>query len=904
MSESNRVSPATLSTAPTDKNNESRPFGLWHRAVAFGGLGYMISSLSGSILYISSMELNMANDFWWAHFNTTGTHAYLGNWYSRQLLFNPNEFSDTLDQAKYGDDNQYNTSSSAISVSQLYPKIAQFEATKNIENAIQGLRQMDGCQFPWVMTQYCWLDFKQQYPMANTGTRQMRCQTYRNNGAVYLESGLRNIQWAQFRRCYGAAFEVAFANELTLSQSGAQWLHGVQHVVTSLNDEAAYWRSNHVDHYTLQYQNFKKIGLVESFDIENAFGMTYSMTLKSTQGSFQMDTATSMRLYWSLSNDLNGMLTPGSIFANRSLLATSANFVFSNATIETALVDKGIVILPYDATSITVQTTVGPFGSIDAYHVPCPTSMRQFYKHAAEAISEVVTTNDAAQVDYMAFAASTAWATCPPLWKGLSRLSGNIMCSAGTSSSRTNILSFWTDGSCGSISESIYSSRTSTIVASMATPGTVDDIWDTCRNEQRNQVLCQEILSQANAFTVKYLSRATLASIVANATKAQADMTALHVLLVQFANGAGTMLALDLFNSPDYGFFSWGFAIEWLMGAREVVAFEGDVGPLVLLGSISLPVSAPPNPLEIPTNVALYFRGVLLYITAMLVVVASLGTVHIVASGGHVEGLNMLELNRVGGIVWTGRPLLFLRSIVAICLLSTATLELEQFGPVRAMTKFQRGQLAWYKLVLAAGEVGWFVYVVGDIGILVTQAYTTTYAVACGLLVWLVAAIFTVCFPVTHRATVNRSCTSTEVDFQLTCTAGVVAVGSFIRFLQLIGVALGCVVLCYVVERLRRPHLIDSRANASLLLSTGSKYLFALDDWRYKDGYYLDKASAVITGILCVEYKHKVYVFDIKLWRTFELAVPETLDLAKGMYDRAKHSIPLVNNPGTMASEE
>ncbi|KAF0705366.1 hypothetical protein As57867_007039, partial [Aphanomyces stellatus] len=142
MSESNRVSPATLSTAPTDKNNESRPFGLWHRAVAFGGLGYMISSLSGSILYISSMELNMANDFWWAHFNTTGTHAYLGNWYSRQLLFNPNEFSDTLDQAKYGDDNQYNTSSSAISVSQLYPKIAQFEATKNIENAIQGLRQM------------------------------------------------------------------------------------------------------------------------------------------------------------------------------------------------------------------------------------------------------------------------------------------------------------------------------------------------------------------------------------------------------------------------------------------------------------------------------------------------------------------------------------------------------------------------------------------------------------------------------------------------------------------------------------------------------------------------------------------------------------------------------------------
>ncbi|RHY79706.1 hypothetical protein DYB31_007179, partial [Aphanomyces astaci] len=884
---------------PSAGDHTSRPFGLVNRMIAVGGLMYMMSSIGGAVLYIISTKYNMANDFWWPYFNTTGTHAYLGNWYAVQLAINPKGFSTSLANVTYGDTIKYNSSSTVISVSPLYGRIVQFEEINTVSHAIVGLRLSDGCQMPWIMTQYCWLDFAKQFPMANTRARQRRCELYKANGAVYLESALRNLDWPSFLKCWGDRFELSIASDLKTTPEGTRWLESVQQVTTTEDEEAAYWGTVPVLHYTMQYQNFKRLGVVEAFNIENAFGVSYPMTIKSTKGLMQIDIQTSMKLYWSFAYDLTDA-------SNNSLLASSSTYAYANNSIESALTDAGIVSQPFYSTFESVRQIIGPFGSIDAYHVPFPSSLKLFYKLAAESVAQVVALNSAAQVAYFNLPLPSSWLYCPSAWRGTNRFTGNLLCNPGTATTSNQMLTLWADGGCSSVTESTYPTLSTNVISALS--GTVTDAASTCANEQHTGGdVCTGLVQATVNFTTSFFTRDQLASFATAASSAQHDITTLNVTMVQFAVLNGAMVAQPLFpEDPSFYFFSWGIALEWLLGRREVVSFQGDVGTMVLMSGINFAIDALPNPLEIPANIALYFRGSVLYITAMLAFVAALATGYIVSSAGHIEGLNMLEMNRVGGIVWTGRPLLFLRSMVAICLLSTATLDLKQYGPLGGITSFELSHLELYKLVLAAGEVSWFVYVVCDILILVTRAYTTTYAVMCGLLAWVVAAVFSVGFPVIHSATVDRHCDVVQMDFQVTCDAGTLYVGSIGRFVQLVGISLGCIVLCYTIERFRQPNLVDSRANVSLLLSTGGKYFFALNNWKYKDCYYLDKASAAIAGVLCISFHGKFYVLDIKLWRVFVLEIPDDLSVPPGdiMHVRSKYAFPLIGSSGVPNARE
>ncbi|ETV85051.1 hypothetical protein H257_02928 [Aphanomyces astaci] len=81
--------------------------------------------------------------------------------------------------------------------------------------------------------------------MANTSSRQLRRSArYASNGAVYLETALPNIVLSDF-----------FAYDL--------------------------------QHYTTHAQNYKRVGLVKALAIQNAFGMSFPMTIQSSQGLFQ-----------------------------------------------------------------------------------------------------------------------------------------------------------------------------------------------------------------------------------------------------------------------------------------------------------------------------------------------------------------------------------------------------------------------------------------------------------------------------------------------------------------------------------------------------------------------------------------------------------------------------------------
>ncbi|KAF0712586.1 Aste57867_4773 [Aphanomyces stellatus] len=899
-------------------NDDDASFNFVDKAMAAIGFLYMIASLAGMFFYIFATSVNMANDLWWAGFNTTGAHAFLGNWYNLQLLLTPHGVRDELSQPIYADKVQYNTTSTVISSSPIYARHVQMEDGNATAKAIQGLRQMDACLVPWIATQYCWLDFARVYPMANTATRQLRCvqdPDLATNGAVYLESALRNLNWPRFVGCWGASFETAIASELRLSLEGQRWLDmtTTASATSSVSDEVAFWAQFNIMSYTTQYQNYKSIGIQEGFHIQNAFGVSYRMTIKATKGAFKFGTETTRKLYWTLAGDL-WAVTSATPIAGRSLLASSASFAFANTTLEAILIANKTVASPFGLAASFFRSVVGPYGSVDAKHVPVPRVLRQFYKSTLQTLLPVITTSATnAQIDFFRIPVANSWVVVPTPWLPFAARSmgGSILCPEEAPYAGPGLLSYWQDSGCTSaIKETAYPTRHAAFIAALAiglpTLNATAAFSSICTHETSLRAVCVAHLTALRTFVQTYIPQTTLDVAFVTAKRVQAELMAatnIHIFQILPVGGgpfAGQHTALfDTTTDRSFDFFAWGYVLEWVVGGRDVVTFSGDVGSLTLLSYTYFTLDAPPDPLETPSNVAFYFRCCILYVACVLLVVACLVSLHVVASRGSIEGWNIRKINRVGGVVWAGRPLLFLRSLVAISLISTSAISLEQYGPLGAMTAFSSEPLKWYTVLIVSLEVVWFADVVGDILVIFTKSYTIAYTLKCTVLVWVSSVALTFASPVAHAVTVDRSCSLTHVDFQLTCDAGAVHIGSVTRFYELIGISLGAMVLAYAYERLRHPHLQDSPdQNASLFLSSGARYLFQLDKWQYNGYCYLDKASGVINGILCVEHDHHYYMLDIKLWKTFVIRVPEEARVPRDhpMHSRLRCAFPLLDS--------
>ncbi|ETV92988.1 hypothetical protein H310_12826 [Aphanomyces invadans] len=131
----------------------------------------------------------------------------------------------------------------------------------------------------------------------------------------------------------------------------------------------------------------------------------------------------------------------------------------------------------------------------------------------------------------------------------------------------------------------------------------------------------------------------------------------------------------------------------------------------------------------------------------------------------------------------------------------------------------------------------------------VTQQYTPAYVFKCNFMVWGLSALLSLASPTTHTATLDRKCEFSHVDFQLVCSNGTVAIGSISRFLALVGVCVGSVAVCYLLERVLHPNLPPASQN-SLFLASSAKYVFDAARWIDHNVYYIDPSSAVINGIL------------------------------------------------------
>ncbi|OQR92374.1 hypothetical protein ACHHYP_03753, partial [Achlya hypogyna] len=387
---------------------------------------------------------------------------------------------------------------------------------------------------------------------------------------------------------------------------------------------------------------------------------------------------------------------------------------------------------------------------------------------------------------------------------------------------------------------------------------------------------CLESIASVVDFVTTFFSRNELEVYRNRAIAVEGSVLRSGVGIMQFARYMPTntvkLFFQILFDPTDTTmmYTSWAFAYDWAIGTREVIGIAGDEGNIAIVSTISFAATFAASTIEMPRNVATYFRILCQYISFVLVAIAIMTGLYAITGRWTTEGYNLFEVNRVGGMVWIGRPLLFLRSVTALCILSTATLQLESAG-VATVLVTSRGDVSWIAALvtqaLAAGELGWIVYIYDDLCMVLTRQYSASYTVKTALSVWIVAAVLSIASPVTHSATIHRRCAVVALDYEMVCHSGVLVIGSIQRLLQLVAIALGTSSLwlvhdrvCYVIPPL------DERE--SHLISCGANYLFEKKGWVHDRVYYLDYASAVLTGLLTVPYKNDLYVFDIKTWRT------------------------------------
>ncbi|KAF0692610.1 Aste57867_16313 [Aphanomyces stellatus] len=218
---------------------------------------------------------------------------------------------------------------------------------------------MDSCLFPWVAKPLCFADFDRQWEMAHSAARQARChQSELANGAVYAEAFQRKVpDWSALVTRYGDALDMAVFATVQTTETGGAWVHSLQSPMVDEADE----------------QNYKTLGVVESFVVTNALGIAFPLPLKRTTSKFQRSAATSLKMYWGLANDLANVVDPNSPLANSTLVLPSG--VASNASITHTIVWHHVLTLPLDPVLTLLTSVVGAFGTIDVMRVPpCSTT--------------------------------------------------------------------------------------------------------------------------------------------------------------------------------------------------------------------------------------------------------------------------------------------------------------------------------------------------------------------------------------------------------------------------------------------------------------------------------------------------------------------------------------------------
>ncbi|OQR81450.1 hypothetical protein THRCLA_11719 [Thraustotheca clavata] len=847
------------------------------------GFFYLSCTLMGNVFYLNIAQHNMANDYFWAGFNTTGGYTFLANFFNHQLVISSNQ-NIALDSNTYIDYNQqYNDDVSTI----YWPASAARQAlhdpnVSTIANVISGFAS------------YGFLSITMD--VYTIFLRERRCQNILNNGAVYLEAGLRNIHdWKVLEYCWGSSFQVGITNELQKSTQGQAWLQATQTNVNSVFDEVLYWQSHHILKLDLQWQNYKTIGFTDTFLIQNALGFMHSLLLSQITPSFHPTHQTSMLMYWSFASDLWAVSTNTSLIHGMSLIRSSPNFAFSNITSESLLVQNLTLASPLPAGFTSLKSQLGPFNAIDMEFLLCPKMM---YQQFLNAISTLTLSSLDVQKEFLALPEKYYVLDVPFSWlqesDTLSK-GGNIFCGNDdvrgpmyygfdVGFSDTNFCNaFVIDDMQPSIAQFLYAFFSFDATMVLKT-GDIDII---CKSD----IMIDGTCNKNYAILVNFLKdhEISFASLTDIAKAVHSAVFNLNVVMVQYKlNTTSNHVNLDhinLFDKRDraWHYYGWLILFEWVSGAREVIAFNGDAGTIATISQRTIPATLTPT--SISKSFAIYFQICGLYITITLLAVSAVVVTYAVIARGRIQGLNILKMNRVVGIAWIGRMLLVVRSIIALCLLHTSTLQLVQIGDG---TKFMSPPLSWYKCFLASAESTWLVYVLNDLMSCVTQQYTRKYASKSSILAWGVTFFWTYFSPQIYSAHIDRQCSYIDMDSGLSCVSGLIQIGSLNRVLISFGIGFGCIILCYTIEYLMAPNLTDEPITTLYL---NSQAYYALELVKVDGKIHLDRASAAMAGMLSISWRQKFYILDTKSWRFLTIPIPNFDD--ETLWFNSQQCLPL-----------
>ncbi|KAH9093354.1 hypothetical protein LEN26_018344 [Aphanomyces euteiches] len=400
------------------------------------GLLYLVFTLVLSSYYLQVLSPSMTNDLWWSGFNASGIQSYLIDVYNAQLnLLGNQTLSLDLTDNKYALGKDYTQFYTPIEISPVYPRMIFSIVAYDLAKSIVAIRQIPGPD--WIVTQFCWIDFNRTWEVAHTVTRQNRCKArYADNGAVYYEPFARLVDWNKWTESYGIAFNTTIGNALRKSRAGQDWLAQTPYSFVNVDAEVEFWRRHGITQYTFQYSNNFEWRELETISLQNAFGTTQAITIKSSAFANRVGSWTTVWMYYGVWNDLPYAAWQGySIVLNdpdnqRFMPPCNySNYVVDPANYSCDPCDPALGLdstncymnyemflnLPNTPTFELVHNYIGPFNSIDLYFVQAPPSLIQLYSDFQTLVTQLILSNDAFATAIAAIPSLTT-DPVPPNW--------------------------------------------------------------------------------------------------------------------------------------------------------------------------------------------------------------------------------------------------------------------------------------------------------------------------------------------------------------------------------------------------------------------------------------------------------------------------------------------------------
>ncbi|KAF0713656.1 hypothetical protein As57867_004249, partial [Aphanomyces stellatus] len=811
---------------------------------------------------------------------------------------------------RYGIAKDYSNFYTPLQVSTTYTRSVVTEYTHDLRGIIPSL--MLYTTPTNVQTQFCWVDFNRTWEVAHTDARQARCYArYKDNGAVYWESLCRLIDWNAWLVASQSNFDTAIGNTLRQTAAGYQWLNQTAYGYKNLDAEVAYWVSMGVTKYEIQFTNSYTWGVSEMISVTNAFGGSQSISIKRVTSASRGAMWTTDKLSWGPWNDYILSRGYGVSFirsdpTNQRFAwpCDYADYVANPATYDCQPCnlpwnpDPGncdvpdfewLMGLPQTPNVVLTHNYMGQIGSIDAFSKLTPPSLRTLFATFQDAVASLMQTNDGFNSVMMLIPSQSA-DPVPASWQGgqLEYLGGDPTCLTRSAMPYVQS-SFAFDVACATQQRNtILLHKLNVLFAIVASgvhsPNALIQLCSLCPTKA--SACTSVVTTAATAWTLFSQAAPEIDALKSQIQAAIQDLDAQAISIIQYAVNYTTTVGSSSGSSgsnsgnpnsvflqqqlvsiapAQWNFFGWLYMYDWVQGTREVVSFEGDVTTLMLMSDPYTPNINQAQALEVPQSACQYLWVVSAMVSTFLVVVWVLVLAYSLLLRGRIVGRNLFQFNRIAGSVWVGRPLLLVRGMTAIILLSTSPI---QFVTNNGYARFEFQPRTFIETMVVSGEAMWITYVINDVLLVLNRHSQPHFAPISTWLGWFLYVIIDASSPYKVETNIDRKCVINVSGRQVACVSGTVKIGDLHRAMCFAVIQIACIIAAYFLAKLwdhfqkRRP---GSSINGHLLLS-GTATAFLNKGFAHHGEWTIDRASCVMCGLLT----YRDYVFDLKLWLLVE----------------------------------